>query len=194
MPLSRGEDTVFGSTWAFADPNALFAHLPIGVIHNSDRPATLDDPMPSARQTTMAEHLLYLLKHAARQTYGGDVAKRLCTYGDVLDEVGDMQARELLCVLHDPAVGARCHQVATLDALLNSSSYPECWRTAFEQYRSVFVESSQKPGFPIPVECTGQETQDACLLRVRRFMKHASELLRNWSDVWRAAAMAAYRA
>jgi hypothetical protein len=191
--MSLGEDTVFASTLAFIDPEALFAHLPIGVVHDSARPSALADPMPSAHQTTMWEHMLYVLKQVSRPAFDGDVARRLEAYGATLTAFAGMPDRELSSALREASMAARCQPLAMLDAALANHPYPESWRTAFENYRRVFLEAAAGEAFHIPVDCASDGTVDAGLRETRRFMNSAGELMQAWPDVCRAAALAAYR-
>ena len=60
--MNHNEDGVFGVLLAACDPSALFAHVPLGVVHDSHRPARHAGPRAlSAAQCRLSELLIALV-------------------------------------------------------------------------------------------------------------------------------------
>jgi hypothetical protein len=187
MPEGRGEDTVFGAMLGMTDPRALMAHLPIGVVHDSDRPAAYGavDRMISARQTRLSEVMLAIIESCSGLP--ASPSDRLSTIARHLRECGQIDRREFLTFLSRTALHRRCRQMAVLESSLRDAGYDDGWRAALEEYRQTVHASLREAAFFMPVECQDGRSPEAALAHAQRVVRQFGELLLHWSSIWRAA-------
>jgi hypothetical protein len=61
-PVGRNQDGVWGAFLQACDDSAAYAHLPVGILHDSDRSSTFSVAQPSIPPTRLDEVLVALLK------------------------------------------------------------------------------------------------------------------------------------
>jgi hypothetical protein len=187
MPIGRGEDTVFGEMLAYCDRSSLLAHLPYGVVHDSERAAAWADALPSARQTTLAELLVWVTKTGSRKLPTGSPAEHLQWLAQVLDDIGSLTRPEFVRLLGEAAVALRCVPLARDADSKDGGTCPAYWTAALENYRRVFVDSVSKPEFLLPIEFHDAPSLDEGFRRAQAFMTSFGRLMAWWPEIWRAA-------
>lgn len=189
MPTGRNEDGVWGTMLGFADPQALFAHLPYGIRHDSNRPAVYDDPMPSVRQCRISEFLLFVVHRLARSTFAASPDERLRHLGQICTQIGQLPRDEFRLLLMDTRLNALCGELSRQEAL--AAANPECplhWRAAFEEYSRIFRKHVTQPDFFLPIEFKDATSIDEGFARAQTFVQQFGELLTWWPQMWAAAA------
>jgi hypothetical protein len=120
LPVGRNEDGVFGVTLGLTDENALFAHLPYGVIHDSQRPSSYaeDEKMVSARRTRLSDLILWLTQRSMHLLdLAGHGAVTLRQLGDGLANVQTMASDRQMSLFAEASLGVRCQGLAGADAV-----------------------------------------------------------------------------
>ena len=185
MPLGRNEDGVFGAMLAYADRYALFAHLPVGVVHDSSRSAAYGAECAiSATETRIGELLCAAIRGVSASTLARGTEDRLaCLAGHFLDLAALTDDEFTLCVRETIAAG-RCQELALLEQELFENDYPDFWRTAFEQYRRTFKASALKPEFFVPCEFRRGASPEDGLRRTKAFVRRFADFILRWPEIW----------
>jgi hypothetical protein len=189
VPIGRNEDGVFGAMVNALDPLALFAHVPVGVVHDSSRPAAYEDrSMRSASETRVSELLILLTRAAMQGAVDTDPAVRLARLAGTLAELGrldpDAFARHVTRVMLD----SRAQQLARIEAMVSrTAEYPPYWRSSLEEYRRTLVRSLARPDFFLPVEFQDAAGIEAGFRGVQEFVGAFGTLLARWPEIWKKA-------
>jgi hypothetical protein len=189
LPLGRGEDAVFGTLMAFAEPDALFAHLSVGVVHDSHRPSSYaEDRMVSAKGTRVSELLVLLLQRAVPCAFGSSPAVRLRRFGELLVDVGSQPPDKFALLARDLLLAWRCQELMSVERELEGRQASRHWRAAFDDYTRAFRSHLGQPKFFVPAEfkTAGSERQD--FARVQTFLRAFGEFVSAWPDAWGASA------
>ncbi len=190
MPVGRSEDTVFGAMLGFSDPAALFAHLPYGIVHDSDRPSAYqsNDRLLSARQTRVSEFLVAMMAVISPSTFSTSAADRLKHLGRAFMDIGKQDTREFANLVRETALILRCRPLAQLDsAMATDSQWPHHWRAAIGEYAEAFRAHAATPEFFVPIEFRQESSVDSAFRRMQTFVRDFGELILSWPEIWQAA-------
>jgi hypothetical protein len=189
MPAGRNEDGVFGEMLAFADPTALFAHLPVGVIHDSDRASAYGhERRLSARVTRMSDIVLCALRVAARSIAAQGTGDRLRRLGQLLVDLGRQPARDFELFVKENILSARSYEMATLAARMAQQQLPRYFQAAVADYQREFMDSVVAPGFFVPTEFVSSVASEEWFQLSQEFLHGYGRLLMWWPDLWQCAA------
>jgi hypothetical protein len=171
------------------DPLALAAHLPVGVVHDSGRPAVYEDrTMRSASESRLSD-LLILLTRAAMQ--GGLESEPSARLARLAGALGDVAALAPAAFVHHATrvlLDARAQQLARIEAMVSRPvEYPPYWRAALEEYRRTITRSLARPDFLLPIEFQNAGSVDAGFERLRTFAGRFAALLGAWPGLLAAS-------
>ncbi len=185
MPAGRNEDGVFGATVVALDPLALFAHLPVGVVHDSGRPAAYEDrSMRSASESRVSELLILLTRAAVQTAQSTDAAVRLAGLAAAFEDAAALEPRTFADHVTRVLLDARAQQLVRIEAMVaRPAEYPPYWRTALDEYRRTITRSLTRPDFFLPIEFQDAGGVDRGFERLRRFIGDFGGLLRMWPRV-----------
>ena len=186
MPIGRNEDGVWGATLAFIDPRALYAHLPWGVWHDSNRPSRYETPMPSARQSRVSEFLLFVITRVATATFATAQADRLRHLGRLFGEVAALPPADFRALVAEAKLSVMSQELTRAEAATFDPACPTHWRRAVDEYQRVFRESVVRPNYFLPIEFRTDSPDDG-FARLQRFVGDFGELLIWWPEIWEAA-------
>jgi hypothetical protein len=188
VPLGRGEDSVFGVMLALADPAALSAHLPLGVIHDSTRDARLEDVMVSARQTRLCEFLLYLRTTLLSAITGTSIDQRLRQIGQTFTNLAAWPEPDFRHLLAQAAFQIRATHLRDLEERLvrHPAASPACW-SALARYRDVCRHAADDPEFVVPIEFRDDGPAPGGVKTMQAFLSDFGRLTSAWPEIWRAA-------
>jgi hypothetical protein len=187
MWIGRNEDGVFGAALGAADPHALFAHLPWGVVHDSGRePAWPDGPPRSATQTRISEVLLGVISGLAgvRVLSGTGGMKRLVA---TLRDLGSASIGDFRTCLRELILHSRGRDLAKLQTVLATDpGAPEHWRVAAELYVATSIASLATPEFCCPHEFrrAGRSIEDD-FRECQQYVAELGDLFEVWPHVWK---------
>jgi hypothetical protein len=190
LTVGRGEDTVFAAWLAMADPDAVFAHLPVGVVHDSPRDSAYGpDCMPSATETRLAEFLLTVTTAFSRTVAHPDTDVRLMRLGQHLVDLGSLPIGEFAAMVTRAHVQLRAGHLASFEtAWRTARDRPPHVRAAVDAYERALRASRITPDFFVPVECRGAGSIEDAWARTRARVVGVGRLLLWWPEVWAAAA------
>lgn len=185
MPVGRNEDGVFGAMLNALDPLALFAHVPVGVVHDSSRPAAYEDrSMRSASETRVSELLILLTRAAMQGALAGDPAARLPRLAGAIRDVAALDAPAFVIHVTRVLLDARAQQLARIEAMVSrTTEYPPYWRSSLEEYRRTLVRSVGRQDFFLPMEFQDAEGVEAGFRRVQEFVEGLGTLLATWPEI-----------
>jgi hypothetical protein len=188
MPLGRNEDGVFGAMLGAIDPLAVFAHLPMGVIHDSARPAIYEGRlMKSASEMRLSETMIAIIR-SGMNVITADPAARLGQLGNVLDDISRLDLQDFSIHLRHSVLGTRARQLSRIEAMLDQTSqYPAHWRSDLEAYRCTLIQSLARPDFFVPVEFQHCDSVRLGYVCTQQFVRQFAELISTWPALWAEA-------
>jgi hypothetical protein len=190
IPRGRNEDGLFGAMLTFMRPHTLYAHLPHGVVHDSDRLPAYGpgETMPSAQQVRLSECLIALLPLVSLAAFGEDPADRLRRIGQTLGELGEMKRREFAMLIKETTLLSRSHEVTgMMRPLLGDLSYSAQWRSAVDEYVRALRANVDGVGFFVPIEFRWGRSIEQDLDETQHFIREFGDLLKWWPEIWHAA-------
>ena len=185
MPVGRNEDGVFGTMLTALDPLALFAHVPVGVVHDSGRPPGYEDrSMRSASESRLSELLILLTRAAMQGALEPDPSDRLARLSRALLDVAALDPGAFVTHVTRLQLDARGQQLARIEAMVSRpAEYPPYWRAALEEYRRAITRSLARPDFFLPVEFQDPAGVASGFGRLRAFVGQFGALLQAWPAV-----------
>jgi hypothetical protein len=188
VPLGRGEDSVFGAMLALADPAALSAYLPLGVIHDSIRDAKIEDVMVSARQTRLCEFLLYLRARILPAITGTSIEQRLRQIGQTFTSIAAWPEPDFRHLLVQAAFQIRAAHLRGLEEhLIRHPAAPPSCGSALARYRDAFRHAADAPDFVVPIEFRDDGAAHGGVRTMKAFLADFGRLTSAWPEIWRAA-------
>jgi hypothetical protein len=183
MPEGRNEDGVFGLMVSLIDPDTMFGHLPIGVVHDSGRPALYEDRrMRSATDIRMCDIVRLLATSAARSSWPElTPAARLSGLASALGECGRLGLKSFERYVASTLLANRVKQLVRIDDMLSAKrEYPSQWRLDLERYRESVIGGLRNRQSVLPTEAVPSDGFDVAIKRTRTFVCRLSELLSAW--------------
>jgi glycosyltransferase involved in cell wall biosynthesis len=186
-PVGRNQDGVWGAFVQACDGSAAYAHLPLGIVHDSDRPSRFSLAQPSIPPTRLADVLLAMLNKWPL----GEVAhlapdSSLSDLGDFFRLMARAPSADFGEILSRTIVDFRCGEARTDE---DRNGVP---REARERYREQLMERMLDPDFSVPFEhsaasalgSNGQSRFDT----VRLFVGMIGESLCRWTGLQKRSA------
>lgn len=206
--VGRNQDGVFGVLLAVSDPAALFAHVPVGVVHDSHRPSryrAAGSPdlragstghaghLRSAVESRVSELVIALALRLARSVAATAPADRMREVGGALAAVGAMSPRSLVALVTDVTHETRARELDYATAGAGESGCPDYWRAALDEYRTTLEQAMRRPEFFLPIEFRSSSI-DAGYRSLAAFMRQFGRQVAAWPTWWAAARAANPRA
>jgi hypothetical protein len=191
MPAGRNEDGVFGAMLHAVEPLTLFAHLAVGVVHESDRPAMYEDrAMRSASDTRVSDVLMLATRAAMLGATDLDPASRLARIASALIDLGRLDAQDFLTHVTRLVLDSRAQQLARIEAMVSRpAEYPPYWRAGLDEYRRAIVRGLARPDFFLPIEFQDAGGVEQGFSSVQRFVGGFGALLAAWPAIRQAMAV-----
>jgi hypothetical protein len=186
IPIGRNEDGVFGAALAVADRRALFGHLPLGIVHDSQRPAArrIDD-IPSATETRFADLVLAIVEMAAAPPVPQTVLLGLRRIARLARETATLPEAEFVEFVTQVFLKTKCQTIARLEALL-SQSCDEHWRMTAERYREALLATVVRPDLCRVTEFSALPTHEA-VRACARTLSRWGQIVDVWDQMWEHA-------
>lgn len=184
-PVGRNEDGVFGALLSIHDPLAMFAHLSVGVLHDSERPALYDDAARAlAFRTRVADLLIALTHNLASSVFAESPASRMRRVGGLLRDIGEANPRICEELVLEVLVAARARELLVLEErIATATEWPDEWRRDAGQYRTELLSACRDPSFFEPIELRDEGPR-----LMQPFLRAFGSLVERWPDIWEAAA------
>jgi hypothetical protein len=201
-PLGRNQDGVFGVLLAMSDPAALFAHVPVGIVHDSDRSsrygisplakAAAGQPVGdgarwrSAAESRLSELVIALLLRQAPSLVAASPADRLREIGEALTAVGRLEHRAFVTLVTDVTRETRARELEYAETGAESPDCPTYWRSALEDYRRTLQAAMCRPEFFLPIEFQDRGSLESGYRPLRSFMRSLGCFVADWPAWWEA--------
>jgi hypothetical protein len=201
--VGRNQDGVFGVLLAAADPAALFAHVPVGVVHDSDRPSeysVMNTPgsetgraivdagrLRSAAESRLSELLIAFVLRLSPSIVATSPGDRMRDIGDALAALGAMSPGSFVALVTDVTRETRAREFEYADKGARTPECPTYWRAALEGYRATLQEAMLRPDFFLPIEFHASGSLEAGYRSLRGFVRRFGRLVASWPTLWEAA-------
>jgi hypothetical protein len=187
MPIGRNEDGVFGAMLAAFDAATLFGHVPVGVLHDSNRPSERPTgPILSATASRLSDLIIsVVIRSRFFRTSTGDGWLR--EMGQRFIELAELGSRDLAAFVTETTVKERGLELAQIAEVIGGGNCPEHWRDALTRYRDQLGASLATEAFFLPSEFHGFGTVEKGFLALQAFMLSFGRLVACWPDLWSAA-------
>jgi len=171
------------------EPLTLFAHMPVGVVHDSDRPAMYEDrTMRSASEIRVSELLMLMTRATMLGATETDPASRLARLAAVLIDLSRLDAPEFGAYSTRLVLDSRAQQLSRIDVMVSRpAEYAPYWRSSLEEYRRTFIRSLARPDFFLPIEFQDAGSVEEGFKRLQAFVGQLGALLRAWPGIWQGA-------
>jgi hypothetical protein len=188
MPIGRNEDGLFGAMLAACDRSVVFGHVPLGIIHDSDRPSErAGTQMLSATQTRLSELIMSLGLRPSSSEVAAAPAAAMRRVGQAMGELGQMNIRDLQERVMAVTVEARGRELAQASRAADHPRCPDYWREGLNEYRRHFLRSMARPEFFLPVEFHRLGSVEAGYGALREFLQAFGFLVASWPELWQRA-------
>ncbi len=190
LPQFRNEDGVFGATLTICDPKALFAYVPVGVMHESIRtPEYPVTPLQAVETVRVSDTITALLEDCATDDCLPDARGRLRVLASQLYAIADTSIEHFECRVRNAILKSKCKRLLELDWNLNDGfCYPAFWVKDALMYREVLIAHLQSPDYVIPHEWRELDAEQA-LERLRAFVLNYASQLEWWDRIVAATAV-----
>ena len=186
--LARGEDGVFGVLVSASDPAALFAHVPVGVVHDSTRPPAYEtDWRRSNGRFGIFEVLIAFIVECMPSLTASLPPARLREIGTALTTMASSSPTEFVAKVTSSMRESRLGQFEFSRQRATVEGCPEYWRTALREYRDACVQAMTRPEFFLPVEYSNASSLETGFADLQRFVLQFGEFVTCWPDLWETA-------
>lgn len=157
LPVGRGEDTVFGAVVMTVAPDALAAHIPVGICHDSHRDSSYGDgSIPSASGTRLSEIVTGMVAWLSRLCRGTCDEARTAWLGRALQELAEQSTvHQWQQMVWEITVERRATSVAELHRSITVETSCQEWVDAIHDYSSQLAASVVDGAFRAPSDVAG---------------------------------------
>ncbi|MGH9158361.1 MAG: hypothetical protein ACRD2X_00020, partial [Vicinamibacteraceae bacterium] len=185
MPVRRNEDGVFGAVLSACRDDAVFAHLPLALLHNAaPRASRLRVESPFARRQ-LSDVLMFAILAHRRSPGRHSCSKRLHQLGAHLQEVGTLPLNELEKLLRVQLAAQASLFFAALDWVRRQyGAQPGHCAADITACAREAREALQHPDAIVPFDLTSGGRSRSDVLRITRdLIKGFGELLCAWPHI-----------
>lgn len=184
LPQFRNEDGAFGATLNASDPTALFAHVPVGVMHDSTRtPAYSVTPLQTLENIRVSEALMSLIDTYPSDEEITDPGIQLNCLAAHLHAIAGASIEKFSASIYQAVVQFKCKRLVDLDWQLNDGfCYPAFWIKDALMFRQALVSRLQSREYAIPSEWRHLGEAQA-LEKFRAFVANFAGLLEWWARI-----------
>jgi hypothetical protein len=187
MPIGRNEDGAFGVMLAAFDPATVFGHVPVGVLHDSNRPSERAGEPISATESRLSDLVISVVRRSRFRSKTTSCETWLQEMGQSLMDIGHRDERGLAAFVTDVILGERSLELEQLVKDSSGSDCPEHWRAAVGKYRDQLSNSMTTREFFLPAEFHALGSVDAGYRALQTFFLTFGRLLASWPALWVAA-------
>ena len=189
-PIGANEDGLFGVMLRLMAPTAFLAHIPVGIVHDSNRPSAYDRPhMPCVSETRIADLTIALL-HEWTMTSAAMATPRarLKSLGKHLVALADMPVDECAARVVAASLNLWQHERTRLDELIAATpGLPAFWLRTLDKYRATFLRNAADPTFFIPIEVKRTDSPGRGFRRLQMSLGSLGRLMIAWPEIWAIA-------
>jgi hypothetical protein len=189
LPVGCDRGRLFGVLMEMCDSQALFAHVPLGIVLDS---GLGDDYRPDVMEPTptmlVADVILESLTKGGVPSWRSDVSDRMRWIGTHVSALGSLPSEEFGEAVKALVLERRSRELLKVESILDAgSAYPSYWATALVRYRVAVLEMLCEPAFHRPADA--ESAQDASARQDwQTIVAGFGDLLRAWPEIWHTAA------
>jgi hypothetical protein len=185
MTVGRNEDGVFGAMLSACDPWAVFGHAPVGVLHESHRPARrAQRRIVSASECRVSDLVIALVPDLLPPAGTRSPRVRVRRLGRATAEIGRLPPRALADLVRQRTLKARGRDWRHAEETLADPACPRYWRGALDRYRREYDASVRRPAFFLPIEFHGQGSVETGFRELGRYLRTFGDLVTEWPGIW----------
>jgi len=187
MPTGRNEDGVFGVMLAASDATTVFGHVPVGVLHDSDRPSARPaGPILSASASRLSDFIISVVMRS-RLPEASTPDAWLREIGHRFIDLAELSGRDIAAYVSEMISEERSLELAQIAEAVDGENCPKHWRDGLTTYRDQLLASMTTEAFYLPTEFHGAGTVEEGFDALRAFMRGFGRLIDGWPDLWVAA-------
>jgi hypothetical protein len=183
MPAGRNQDGVMGHIMKYCFPDAVSAHLPLGILHDSGRGNFEPCEIPRVR-ARLCDYLIHLVVQA-RAVHGPVGAEhRLINLGRVSNQVATAGGQAFKDYLLQAVLEGSLLQSRRAFPGGHGMGATACKDELGQMYRASFIEAARNKSFWFPEELdAGLSDVDQAEKFLRRFLRDFGSLLVCWPEM-----------
>lgn len=189
FPIGSGGAELFGLMLAACDSDALFAHLPVGIVR--DTPCTADyegSTIVSASTLRITDLVAAILSTCWMPPFRAAVPERLRRMDEHIQAITALDPGGFRDAIRAVIIERRAQELLRIESMeVPEAGFPPFWNAALARYRATVLEVLEDPTFCCPVEIHRIPDPTECLEVCRVWLDDFAALLHAWPDLWRAA-------
>ena len=181
FPFGRNQDGLFGATQQWLDPLALYAHLPVGVLHLSGREPTYSSRhIESASGTRMSDLVMSLLRGSTIGLKPAATTQRTALVATALLDACGASPREFQERSVKDVRSSRLTQIAELDRAMLDGDTPAYVRDEYEKYIKSLTAAMATSTFSLPLADEDEPSGGSAWARTRELVQRFAQLIQQW--------------
>ncbi|MGA2653994.1 MAG: hypothetical protein ABSF28_26025 [Terracidiphilus sp.] len=183
MPDFRGEDRVFGAASTILSRNALFGHLPVGVLHAPcDTRHYAGGRYDTVARPRMSTLVYALISHDSNPRMSIDFCESLRAIGEYFQALSYLPNEEFLTHANIAVRSISGAAVRTAYAEARRLAVvPEYWQADLTAFRDTFLMNAKRADYSVPREMEGAERP---VEQTQVFLRRLGELFEWWPRIW----------
>lgn len=184
-PHAGNEDGLFARTLLTWQSSAYIAKVPVGIVHDSSRPASYSPTdIPSTCGLRIADVLAAATEAWAAIAPDTDQEGRLRSLGKHFIGWSSRPRQEFRDDLILLAMAQKAELLRRCACLLGDGfPYPRYWRDCLQRYGEAALASLSEPQWYLPLECRYGDAPDG-LESIRKYVGMWGEALTFWPSLW----------
>jgi len=189
LPVGRDSGRLFGALLRMCDPQAVFAHVPLGVALDPEVASHSSAASASAgAQVLASDVVLEVLSRSAIPTWESDACNRMQWIGRHVSALGQLSRRDFDEVIKSLVVERRARELLKVESIQDAGpAYPSYWTAALMRYRAATIEALAEPAYYCPADISAP-SDSTSQSEWQSALADFGDLLRAWPEMWGAAA------
>ena len=183
MPVGRGEDSLFGYVLLTVDSKAVGAHIPVGVVHDSDRGSTYADPFGVTPR--LADLVAGLVASTSVGVMPGSPSGKLANLGSCLTDLGSLNGADFAAWARKASLRTLADRLDRAETDAHNDPYcPFYWREALMRYRDSLMDAASAWRTWVPAEFqTGANPDEDGSATTQRCVRSFGDLCAAWPSI-----------
>jgi len=183
LPIARSEDWVFGTLLFKCFPHYFTGHIPLAVLHNSNR-LNYYDAAPMIRVGDLIRYLV----HSFGPPHGTNGFVKLRLFGRLLRDLSMLPVYDLCKHLGDVVREQQTRRIQEVEKMLTFSDTPNYWRRDLQEWQRRMSALLADPLCFIPAELRARSAGRAAITNTRQLLHRTGRLFYSWPDLVDASA------
>lgn len=178
MPHYRNEDGIFACLVAACCPDSNFGHIPVGVLHDAERPRRYSD----GTVLRISDFVIQAISEIS-PLLGSNTTSNYALVGQYLRNVSACDLKSFVAVIRKWAMMAYTVRLSFIETALEKNSKQSEWKVHLERLRTQ-IQTTIRDGFwYIPIELLDCKNEDRCVIAFKYFICRLGETLIYWMEM-----------